>query len=223
MGKRVSNKKMKKLIYIFLVLLTTSCSVKEQIPCDYPYIDLLVEGYYRGNYEYPQNVYDFLSYYDLKEMKKLNRYIPITIRRLKKERHEISWNLDSDILFVSKNNDTIYYETAIRNPCEELDYNIGLYIANRFFDKEGRYFYTEKLDSNFRKGLKEIFINNDGDKYDSNCDIILLKYTSDTGLVSFCEDASINIKFYDALSAYIENFVIENKLSKVLFIYRKYQ
>ena len=217
---------MKKIIFLLLILIATSCSIsKEYIILsshDYPYIGTLIEGYYNGNYEYPKTANDFISYYDLKEMKEMNRSYPKTIRNIKNNKNDIVWILDSSRLIVYKKNDTIYYETTMRNPCEELDYNIGLYITNKFFNNEGRNVYSKELDSNFRKGLKETIVNT-GTLIDECGDVILLKYTPETGLVSFCEDAEKSVKFYDALNSYLENFVRENKLSKVLFLFRKFQ
>ena len=122
-------------------------------------------------------------------------------------------------MIVTSNNDTIY-EVETRNPCDELIYNRRFYDRTLFYDKEGVYFYSERLDSVFMKGLKE---NMDSkilsrEEYGG---FILLKYAHETGLMPFCEKDDLNkVKNYDNINSFIKNFIEENDIGKVVFALR---
>lgn len=185
--------------------------------CDYAFKGSLIESYYNAYYEYPKTLADFMSFCDAQGLKK---YSPKTIR---KERNNICWNLDSEKLIVTSNNDTIY-EVETRNPCDELDYNRRFYDRILFYDKEGVRINSEKLDSVFLKGVKE----NMDSKILSEKEyggFILLKYTPETGLVPFCENDSLDgiNKYYDTMNSFLENFVKEKHLGKVVFALQRFE
>lgn len=181
--------------------------------CDYDYKGSLIEAYYNAYYDYPKTLADFVSFCDTWGLKK---YLP---KKISKERKNICWILDSEKLIVTSNNDTIY-EVETRNPCDELIYNRRFYDRTLFYDKEGVYFYSERLDSVFMKGLKE---NMDSkilsrEEYGG---FILLKYAHETGLMPFCEKDDLNkVKNYDNINSFIKNFIEENDIGKVVFALR---
>ena len=217
---------MEKIVYIFLVLITTSCSIskeyKKSIPSDsYPFLGTLIEGYYRVYYEYPETLDEFISDCDLREWKEFNKVIPFVIKKLKKEKKDIIWNLDSEKLIVTKDNDTIY-EIINRNPCYHDDEYFDYYNRILLYDKKGRWINSEKLRLKFWKGMKDAMdeVIEPEQKYG---DLFLLKYTPETELVPFCDNDSLEvIKYYDTMNSFIENFVKEKHLGKVVFVLRKF-
>lgn len=184
--------------------------------CDYAFKGSLIESYYNAYYEYPKTLADFMLFCDTQG---LSKHLPKTIR---KEEKSICWNLDSERLLITSNNDTVY-EVETRNPCDELVYNRRFYDRTLFYDKEGAYFYSEKLDSVFLKGLKENADSIILSRYDF-VGYILLKYTQDTGLVPFCEKDDLNniIKNYDKINSFVKSFAEENDLGKIVFVLREF-
>ena len=214
---------MKKLVVIFLIIIATSCSItkenSKQMTCDYPYLGMLIEGYYDVYYEYPKTLDVFISDCELREWKEFHKIISKTIKRIKKEKRDIVWNLDSEkLIVINKKNDTIF-EGYISNPCEkDFDFNSRILLYN----KDVRWINSEELGLEFWKGLKNVMdkVIEPEQKYG---DLFLLKYTPETGLVPFCDNDSLeDIKYYDTMNSFLENFVKEKHLGKVVFVLRKF-
>jgi hypothetical protein len=184
---------------------------------EYHGLGMLIESYYRDYYEYPQNLNEFILFCDSIR----NNAYAATINKLKENRNNIKWTIESSKILVTIENGIIY-ETELRSPCDELTYNRGMYLGKvLFFNTNGVSIHSEELEFEFKNHLKEIKMHYSKiDSVYNESKYHLLEYTPDIGLLPFCDDDKISKEFgfFKEIERFLKVYTNKHNLSKVIFV-----
>lgn len=130
----------------------------------------------------------------------------------------LSWSLDDDGLSVSIGNDTL----GFWGNYSYCDYSIldAFEFQTRFFDNDSIGFTSEILEQQFKMGLRGLrskFSTTVGGGADG---WYLLKYSKKEGIVSFCEEDTIdlNTRWFFLLKQYVDCFSEDNGLNSIVFV-----
>ena len=215
-----------RFVFFFTAMLLIACESNKQVEeheYDYPGLGMILETYYFDYYNYPNNIKDLVTYV---ELRKFPENFNTTISKLNKNIDEIIFVNDQSKLIITLDDSTIY-ETALRNPCEELSYDFPVYISQVLcFDKNGHSITSDAIVDDFKSGLKKIKKQYTKVEKDENTNnhirtkrLIIIKFEPLEGLSSFCGD-NIRLKKYDyfqEVEKYLMSFSNKYELSKVIF------
>ncbi len=216
---------MKKWLFIIWVFFFASCiSSKTKNTDKYNYLGfgMLLEAYYRDYYEYPQNIDDFILYCSSIQEQAFGK----TIKKIEENRTSLNWILSDDKITI-KLEDSIIYETHLRCPCEELSYNLGVYLGKiLFFNIDGIPVYSEELEEEFKSETRAIKMHYSKIVAEENTTKYhILEFSIEKGLVPFCIDDNIpnELEYYVEIEKYLKEFTHKYKINKVVFITRTFK
>lgn len=209
-----------RFVFFFTAMLLIACKSNkqgEEHKYDYPGLGMMVEAYYFDYFDFPNSINDLVTYI---ELHKFPENFDTTIYKLKKNFDKIILAKEQSKLIIILDDSTIY-ETALRNPCEELSYNFSVYISKVLcFDNNGHSIMSDAIINNFKSRLKEIKKHYDKVEKDENANkFIIVRFEPLEGLSSFCGD-NIRLKeynYFQEVEKYLISFSNKYELSKVIF------
>ncbi len=200
---------------LFVILISCGNSRVNRHKYDYPGLGQIVEGYYWDYYDYPSGVNDLILFANTHEFPEC---FNTTIKKINIHKDEIILRNENRILTV-RLGDHIIYETAHRSPCEELSYNMGIYLERvLFFDEEGFSINSDEITNQFKRGMKEIKIAyNESNKEKV---YVMLDFVRFRGLRIFCNDniQIKNCKYFREVEKYLNIFSEKYSIDKVVFV-----
>lgn len=190
-------------------------------PCLGFYNDAYVEGYLSE----PSSLQDLLffcnycdSLTDFEDWP-YSRCDSITMLNLHKSLYVngLKWVQDEKSLFIIIDEDTIWRHYTI-TPCMRNEQTEM--FEPHFYNSKGYYVKTsEDINCNFKHGIRNLAIRMSNHPNEELVQFHILVYSANTGLTSYCEDDSINFEtnWYRELELFLDTFVAENNLNKIIF------
>ena len=206
---------------LLAIILFWSCNSNNQTDNHnkyaYPGLGELLDVYYRDYYSYPQSISELIAYINTN---KFHSNFDTTIIKLKRNKDIINLEVKTN-RFLILLEDSIIYETGLRTPCEEFDYNQGFYLGRVLcFDVNMNTLNSEKNDTEFKAGLKEIkMLYSKAEKEEGVNKYVMIKYTKLDGLTLFC-DSNIDLIDYDyfnKVEEYLTRFSDKHKITAIIF------
>lgn len=191
----------------------------------FPGLEVSLYSYNWYHLEYPDSIEELIAYDSLSHCLHQGFFqcCDVTFDYLLKNKDKMVWRKGEGNILIMAGNDTIAYQ----GDDPQIQYCDDSVISNknifRFFDKKGRYAYSEELEKNVKTGLIQLrakYIN-------APQEIIkwhVFEYTLESGLRPFCknDDIKMDTDWFKSIEDYMYIFCCENDLSRVVFIAASY-
>ncbi len=133
-----------------------------------------------------------------------------------KQLESLQWINSEDELLIVIDNDTVWRHNALL-PCNE---DLKWLFQPHYYDKNGHYINLEEnVNRSFKNSLREIgrpFFTQGSQEIH----YYVFVYSNTSGIYPFCkeEDLDTSIKYFKDMERFLEKFVEENRLRKIIFI-----
>lgn len=194
----------------------------------FPGLDISLRDYNRYFFKFPSSIEELVMYDSLagKDHDGFYQCCDETFDYLLQNKNNIDWQVEDEAkILILSGNDTIAYQLGYYPQVLYCDDSV---VSNksifRYFDSNGYYAYSEKVEKALKTGLSELRNKYSIPPFEPSFWYIMV-YTKENGLRPFCDndDLSVNTEWFHDVESFMYEFCDEYSLGKVIFVSPSYQ